>query len=1268
MNLKNNFNKTLIKLLVVVNFMVLLCISSFAQGTSSVRGTVTDAQGKTVVGATVTIKSETKSFTRTQTSSDDGQFVFAAIPPDTYTITIEAKGFKKSVVPSYVAAVDSAQNLDVLLEIGQVSETVTITTENEAPLNTSNATLGNTINKKQIIDLPLSARNTAGLLSLQTGVTPDNGTGNGGAVNGGRSDQANVTLDGVDVNEQQGGRAFYSVLRVTPEELQEFRVTTTNADANIGRSSGAQISLVTRSGSNEFHGSGYYYMRPATKFQANDFFSNASNTPIASQQRKNWGGSFGGPIKKDKLFFFGAYERFQEATESPVTTEVPLATLGQGIVRYKTASGASDAGCPSGTPTGVNCLTVAEINAAYTAANGMTPGVNQTALNFLASAANKYKANDTSVGDGLNTSGYRFNAKTPIKNNSVTFRLDGKLTSSQDVFFRFKSQYDNQTFAARLPDTPAPSNWTHPWGIAAGHTWTLNSNIVNKATYGFTRDAFTNGGDSNQNFVTFRFIFQPYNFSRELSRVTPVHNLADDMTWVKGSHTFSFGGNVRLISNKRSSYGASFDNASMNPSYYDGSGDVVTISEVTGNPIFGDVSGAVTTDLRDALTAVIGRFSQYGANLQYDANGKLLPSGQAAFRNFKTEEYEFYGQDSWRFRNNLTFNYGLRWSTSTPVYEANGLQVSPTESLSTFFDKRVAGAFNGQPYNGLITVDKSGPVNGKKGYYDQDWNNFAPAISAAWSPNFKSGWLKTLFGSDGKSSIRGGFRMTYDRIGSALAVAFDGGSTLGFSSSSSTGPNTFNMTTNLGPLFSGLTTNVRGFGGLITPSTLTFPLQTPPLEAELIEQSLDDKLTTPYNYSFNLSYGRELGKGITMEASYVGRIGRNLLISRDVTHFNNLRDPASGQDFYGFMKTLLGWRAGNVPITAVPNLAWANKFIPGLATTLTICGQSVNLTPTQAAYRRVARATANNSPTGACIGGRNTQDYTFVQTLWDDGLGFGNNIFEHPQYATFDVYSTLGTSDYHAFQWNLRKRFSQGLGFDFNYTLSHSLDTASGNEASGSIRSGAVFILNPLDLNENRGDSDFDARQMINANFIYEIPFGKGKRFFNGIGKVGNHILGGWQLTGIYRWNTGFAAGTPFDDGRWATNWNVQSNLVAIKDIQSSPTKSGTPNLFSNPLAALNSYRNAIPGEAGDRNILRDQSYVVFDAGLFKSVNINENHKVTFRLEVFNLTNTQRLTGVSGFGVGIDPYLATTAPTSFGKLTAIQGAPRVVQFAFRYDF
>jgi hypothetical protein len=1296
MNFKTSLLRKIKVIFLGLIMLLFYCLNAFAQsGTSSVRGTITDQQGKIVAGASVIIKSESKNFTRTQVSNSEGQFVFTAIPPDVYSLTIEAQGFKKSVIPNVSAQVDSTQNLDVLLEVGQVNEVVTVTTENEAPLNTTNAALGNTINNKQVIDLPLSARNTADLLSLQAGVTPDNGTNQGGSVNGGRSDQANVTLDGVDVNEQQGGKAFFSVLRVTPEELQEFRVTTTNADANIGRSSGAQISLVTRSGSNEFHGSGYFYYRPSTKFQANDFFNNITGTPIPSKERRNIGGSFGGPIKKDKFFFFGAYERFQEKTESSRTTEVPLPTLGQGIVRYRSESGASDPGCPAGTPSGVICLTPAEINAAYLAANGVTPGVNSTALSVLAAAAARYPANDPTVGDGLNTSGYRFNGKTPVTNNSVTFRLDGKLNGSQDVFFRFKSQYDNKVAVLSIPlaafpnvgigsplqaypDTPAPNNWTHPWGIATGHTWTINSSMINKFTYGFTRDAFTNGGDSNQNLVSFRFIYVPATYQRELSRVTPVHNFADDFTWVKGTHTISFGGNVRLVSNRRSSFASSFDNAIMNPSFLDESGDVVITSSSTnplfpsGLPIFGDVSGDTSTDLRDALTSVIGRYTQYGTNLQYDADGTLLPSGQAVSRNFKTEEYEFYGQDSWRMYNNLTINYGVRWSTSTPVYEANGLQVSPTGSLSEFFEKRAAGAFNGTPYNELITVDKSGPVNGKKGYYSQDWNNFAPAISAAWSPNFKSGWLKTLFGEEGKSTLRGGFRMTYDRIGSALAVAFDLNSTLGFSSNSATAANDFNVTDRLGPLFTGFNQNVRSFPGLIIPNNLTFPLQTAADEAQRIEQSLDDKLTTPYNYNFNVTFGRELWKGITMEASYVGRIAKNLLVSRDMAHFNNLRDPASGQDFYGVMRTLLELRAANTPITSVGNMAWFNKFVPGLAVgpnadgTYTVCGQDVTLTATQAAYRRVARSTVNNAGV-TCLGGRNTQDYTFVQTLWDDGLGFGNNIFVHPQYATFAAYSTIGDSDYHGLQLTFRRRFSQGFGFDFNYTYSHSLDTASGNEDANVITGGAEFIVNPLDLRQNRGSSDFDVRHMINANFIYEVPFGKGRKYFGGINKWANFFLGGWQLTGIYRWNTGFPTGEPFDDGRWATNWNVQSNLVRIRELNSSPTKAGSPNLFSDPQAAYQSFRNAYPGEAGDRNILRDPNYVVLDAGLFKTFGITENQKVTFRLEVFNVTNTQRLTGVTGLDGGIDPYIGT-APNGFGRLTSVQGSPRVVQFALRYDF
>ncbi len=1234
---------------------------SVAAQTSSIRGTIRDAQGAVVKGASVSLQSETKGFNRSTVTNDSGNYSFTAIPPDVYRVEVVATGFKKSVLPGVQTMVDVSKDLDVGLEIGGVSETVTVTSSNDAVLNTADASIGNTFTTQQVIQLPLSARNTPGLLSLQPGVTAD------GTVNGGRSDQANVTLDGVDVNEQQGGRAFFSVLRVTPEALQEFRVQTTNADASFGRSSGAQISLVTKSGSNQWHGSGYLYYRPATKFQANNFFNNANGVDLPSRKRQNYGGSILGPIVKDKLFFAAFYEQFDEDTETSVAREVPLPSLGQGIVKYR-ASAAPPAGVCSPTfSAGVASLTVAQINACYTLANGVTPGVNSAALSFLAAAAGRYVANDTTVGDGLNTSGFRFNAATPVRNKVATTRLDWKATGAQDIFARYQWQQDKSSGVSRFPDTFAPINWVHPTGLALGHSWTLGSNMVNRFTYGLTRDSFTLGGDSNQNFLAFRFIYQPLSFARSLSRTTPVHNLVDDFTWVKGNHTISFGGNIRFVKNARTSFGSSYDNASTNPSFYNCSGDVVVFDDANCSmPIFPNVAGGGVTDLRDALTAVIGRFSQYGAALQYGASGSLQSPGTGVSRVFKTEEYEAYAQDSWRMFSNLTVNYGVRFSTSTPVYEANGLQVTPTTSLSDFFDRRVAGAESGTPFNGLISVDKAGKVNNRPGYYKQDWNNFAPSIAVAWSPNFKNGFLKTLFGAENKSTIRAGFRMTYDRIGSALAVAFDLNSTLGYSSASSISANTYDLNMFQGPLFTVLGQNYRTLPGITATPTLNFPLQTPADEGERIEQSLDDRLTTPYNYNFNLSYGREIWKGVSFEASYVGRIAKSLLVIRDMAHFNNLKDPASGQDFYGVMNTLLDLRAANSPITSIPNIAWFNRFVPGLAGVYSVCGADVTLTATQAAYRRVARASVDN--TGACIGGRNTNDYTFVQTLWDDGLGFGNNIFVHPQYATFAAYSTIGDSWYNAFQFSLRKRFQQGLSFDLNYTYSHSLDTASDNESSGGIT--GVNIQNPLNLDVNKGSSDFDVRHLINANYIYELPFGKGKAFLNNSGKVADAIFGGWTMTGIVRWNTGLPSGEPFDDSRWATNWNVQANAVRIRSLNSSPTKNGTggsPNLFGDPVAAYQSFRNARPGEFGDRSILRDPGFFSLDAGLYKSFTIKERNKITFRLEVFNVANNQSLTGVSGFGIALDPSLKQPS-SSFGKLTAIQGAPRVVQFAVRYDF
>jgi hypothetical protein len=1245
---------------------MLLISATMAFGqSSSLSGTVIDPQGNAVAGATITATNVATGTARAATTSKEGAYQIPQLAPGTYRVRAEGTGFASIILEDVQVLVSTPVTLNISFkQVGAVSETVTVQ-GGEAVINTTDATIGNTFDNTKVLSLPLLSRNIVGLLSLQPGVTASindsDDARRGGYVNGARSDQSNVTLDGVDVNEQQGGLAFFSVLRSTPDSLQEFRVTTTNPNADQGRSSGAQVSLVTKSGSNQWHGALFETHRNDIT-AANDWFNNKAGVARPKLLRNNFGGAIGGPIKKDKAFFFFTYEGFREAKGQSVVREVPLPSLGQGIVRYFTEDGSSNefGSCPAGTPSGVNCLNRQQIEAAYLAANGVNPGTNSAVLAVLAGAASRYTANDTTVGDGLNTGGFRFNANRPLNQNTYIARIDYNLNEKHNLFVRGNYQNDTESLASQFNDTTSPTTWSQPKGFVIGDAWTISNSLVNNLRYGLTRQAFTRGGDSSSNLINFRFIYQPVGFVRPLSRVVPVHNITDDLSWTKGAHGMQFGTNIRLISNKRTSFATSFDTAVINPSFYDLSGDVV-ITSVDGNPIFPNVGGA-SDDLRDALSTVIGRFTDYGANLNYDRDGSLIPGGTGIKRNFKTQEYDLYGQDTWRIRPNLTVTYGLRWSTSTPVYETNGFQVKPVQALGDFFEQRAAGALAGKPVNDLIQIDVAGKANNRSGFYDQDWNNFAPSVAVAWSPSFKNGFLKKIFGEN-KSTFRAGFRKVFDRLGGALAVSFDGQAILGFSSSSEISANTFtvNDPDGFGPLFTGFNQNVRALPLLTINPNLNFPLQHPADENQRIESGLDDSIITPHSYAFNFSYGRDLGKGYSFEASYVGRIGRNLLVSRDTMHLNNLVDPKSGVDFYTAMRQLIALREQNAPITSVQKIPYFENIVPGLAGDFSVLGQPASLTATQSAYRRIARSS---------VGGRNTTDYTFVQLLWDDGLGFGDNLFFHPQYAAFGALTSIGTSDYNAFQTSFRKRFSNNLTFDFNYTLSHSFDVASGLEPAGSTIAGAALILNPLDLNVNRANSDFDVRHLVNANYIYNLPFGKGQKLLSNLGSVPNFIIGGWQTTGILRLNTGLPAGQPFDDGRWATNWNVQSNASLVRALKASPTRTGDPNLFSDPDAAFASYRNAFPGEIGDRNLLRDPGYAAFDFGLYKRFALPwEGKSVVFRWEVFNLTNTQRFTDVIGLGVGQDPFLnPSDTPSDFGRFTNIQGSPRQMQFALRIEF
>lgn len=1291
-------------------------------GTSAIRGTITDQQGRLVPKATVTLTNTATSAARTTKSTDSGDFVFDLIPPGDYRLEVQATGFRSNVVNNLRALIGKQTESNVQLEVGAATEIVEVrASSQDALINTQDASLGNNFISEQITQLPLEARNLIDLLSLQPGSTRE------GYVTGARADQSNVTLDGVDINNAQTGNAEIPrqtntlvvggldndrgnittgpVLRLNSEAIEEFRVTTANGNANTGRSSGAQVNLITKAGTNNWHGAGFEIYR-SRGFTANDWFNNHADpiVPRVPLVRNTFGGAIGGPIVKDRAFFFYSYEGRHDASGQSVSRTVPLANLGQGFINYNYCT---DASCSSVQQAS---LDITQNEAAFHSvhdADPANPAVNQAALNALAAAAQKYPANDTTTGDQVNTSGFRFNAPTPTRLNSHAAKLDFNLTSHQVAFVRTNVIYDHQALPQWLPDTPSPQVWSHPWGTAVGHTWTIGNSWVNNFRYGYTRQAFTQGGDSSGNDIDFRFVFQPNGETHSISRVTPVHNFTDDVSWIHGNHNVQFGVNIRMVSNSRVSFANAFDFAETNPSFYQNVGKNVANSlqayiDQQNLPGAGtdaghrcDESATITTcrEIRDAGTAILGRFTEMTADFTFSKDGSLLSSGSPTVRDFATQAYDQYVQDTWKVRPNLTVTLGLRYSLERPVYETQGYEVQPTFPLGQYFEKRLAAGKQGQNFVDPIVIDRSGPVNGGKPMYNWDKNNFQPRIAVAWSPEASGGLFGRLLGSGGKSVIRGGFAVTNDYYGQALAVDFDLANSLGFTSNFTNHANTFDVgpafgSKPIGPLFTGFGQDVRsliGTAGGTVPTGLTFPLTKPVLDGdsnfgELIERSLDSDLHAPTEYVWNATFERQLPKGAVVSFSYIGRMGRSLLARRDVAAFNNLRDPQTGMDWYTAGTALEKLRQKGTDINAVAGLLpakvsqyFANMFPANL---VQILGDydGLDYDPTWTNAQAFYGIYQTNGVFAA-------NDWTDVQAEADNALAFnGFPIrFMQPQWGALSTWATIGNSNYNAFTASYRQRLNS-LTLDFNYSLAHSLDDASGLQSEtgygNNSGNGGAFIENPIRQRDNYSSSDFDVRHNINVSAVWQLPFGKGRTFAN-TNRAADVVLGGWQLSGIFRWNSGLPTYSPFDESQWATNWNAQAGATPTKPVHtcpSRPTKTpDAPKLFGScgVEQVYQSYRNAYPGETGPRNYLRLPGYIGLDLGISKTFKMpwNEGHELQLRWDVFNATNTQHFAGIADLAVAPDPALTNqTPPPDWSNFTQIQGQPRVMQVGARFSF
>ena len=1242
--IKKKFSPVLITVLISTFFAENLNAQS---GTTSVGGTVFEQQGKVVSGAAVTLTNVEKGFIRTATTNDNGTFIFPVIQPGIHRLEVEMNGFKKFASSEIRASVDSPTDISVVLEIGNISETVNVLSDtSEALLNTQDATIGSPFNSMQVTQLPTEARDVINLLTLQPGVTRF------GYVVGGRSDQANITLDGVDINEPIRNGIFNPPLRLNAEAIEEFRVTTTGANASQGRSSGAQISLVTKGGTNNLRGAIFLTGR-RTAWTANDFFNNRNGVARPKLDRNIFGGAIGGALRKNRAFFFYSYEGERSTRGATVLRVVPLPTLGQGIVRFRRTNGQI---------VSLNCLQITTIFP-------NTTGCNPFALAAFADAVVRYPANSFDTGDStadaqLNTAGFRFNADNKIKNNSHVLKLDFNLSAKQQTFFRFNYINDAETSAPQFPDTPAPSSWRHPVGFVVGHSWAISKNVFNNFRFGLTRNAFTTFGDSTDNQISFTNVFSPRLFRRTVSPVDSVNNLTNDVSLIWRKHTIQFGANVRFYRSRLQTSFRSFDMAAVDSAAYP-NGTIITALNNS------DYQVANARSVQNAVAAVIGRYTSYTTTSIFRRDGVLQPSGIPQQREFRGEEYDFYIQDVWKLARNLTITAGLRYDLSRPIYETGGYEVKPNIALSEYFERRAAGAANGAPYNQPIVLDYSGTANGKSPLYKWDKNDFQPRFAVAWSPNFgkfgkfgkdRLGWL---FGRNDESVFRGGFVVTNDYLVAALAAAYEQQNNLGFASSSQV--RNFNLTTNIGEPFTGFNQIIRNLPNPELPvGNLTFPLQPPNrISPTAIEIGFDENLVSPINYSWNLTYERTLPRGLIVSVSYLGRRARNLLQSRDAAAIANFVDTESGMDWNTAATELEILRQQGTPVSQIQQIPYfANLFPANLITQL---NSSLNLScpvgynQTQAIYSLVFRGA------GGCEAGA---DWTTVQrrlSLLSSRFP-GEHIFFQPQFGSYAARSSIGKSDYQGLTLTVRQRLGTRLTMDFNYTFSRSEDDGS-NLQGTNVFLPAGFIVNPFRQADMYAASDFDMRHIVNANAIFKLPIGRGEKIFGGVNKFADLFLGGWQLTGIFRYNSGLPISAPTDSGN-ATNFNVKSYTTRTADLQTCPTRGGS--LFGcDASQAYRSFRNAYPGETGERNVFRLPGYSVLDLGLGKFFKLPwENHQFQFRWEVFNVANTQKMGGIKpeDYAVGLDPNNAAQALANFSNFTAIQGSPRSMQFVLRYSF
>ena len=1295
---------------VLFSACILLGSVAWGQTAGEIRGEVKDVTGAVVPGATLTATLIGTSSTRIVTSGQEGAFEITELAVGTYSVTADAAGFKKYVAKDIVVSIGHVTVVNVALQVGGKTDTVTVEAD-AVQVETTSTQLGAVMNSQAIRELPLSTRNTYQLLQLQPGVQSQLGadlfvgSDNPGvvSVNGGRGRSNNYMVNGGDANDLfVNGPA----IQPSPDAVEEFRVLTNTFDAEFGRNSGSVVNVVTKSGTNEIHGDVYEFFRNNV-LNTRGYFDDS----VAAYHQNQFGATMGGPLKKDRTFIFGSYEGNRQIKGiSSGTVNLPSAAE---------ASGDFSAGASSGSPAFTNSINDPAF--ATQLANRTTGGSGQTCQQavtaeggapiaagtlysdifpnaqvpiqcFDATALSVYNKYVAPFGTGSLTT----IPSRPDYVNQFTVRFDHKISAAQqfsayyffnndsstEPFANFQGAGDNLPGFAGLTSTRAQQ-----WNLT--HTWTIGSTAVNEFRFNYFREGqqnydhptntlasvqdscgsdvpstscFTNAGNPLLGITTNLpgHVGLPYigvsggfeignNWEGELPQVGNSFQWTDNYTKTMGSHTMKFGVDI-----SRHQFNQFL--------YFNVNGEYTYIS--TPDTMGTNDPGYANNGYADYFLGVPNTYAQGAAQGEYDRN---------------TSAY-FFGQDSWKIKPNLTLNYGLRWELNTPYFDkGNRLQTFRPGQVTTKYPcwittagSELAGyapgdcgpdsAQNSAFPTGLVFPGDPGVP---RGLTSTDMHAFAPRIGIAWSPNNSDGFLGKLFGGPGKTGIRAGFGMFYNPMEQLVLEQFSAEPPFGGSSSLSF-PN-FNLPflpqssdPSAGPF------SPNPFGGVIqqTPSTPCPDSSGPKgcvdwasFRPILLYGEFDPHLKTQYEEQYNLTIERQVSNSTVFRISYVGTQAHHLLATHDENYgvpetclqLNNILGGGTCGAFDSDSPYFIPASA-TIPVFTAPAGLAAYSGCNGL-----FLPYNGSAGPTCIPGGTVVGSVLPSGSDGINLVG--LRRYSSPNCLPLLGSPAVNNTTCPPDgvpvFSNIFAEGTISNSNYNGLQLSLERRFDKGLAFQASYTFSKAIDQGASFENQ----------LNPINFNATRGNSLLSAKNRFVFSPIWELPIPK----YNGfLGKVAN----GWQVSAIITYQSGFPIRV--DDEN-------DAELMSGLNFEDANTPQVTgPVRFLNPKTNNGVWFDASnmmdpnPGTYGNvpHALCCGAPISNTDLVIAKNTTINERWKTEFRAEFYNTWNHTQFANPDGnFTDGPPNFVdGVNEGGTFGQVLNVREEPRVIQFGLKLFF